>query len=439
MERIMRRGEICHEVRLLLEALLIQAEQPARKQVARVRLTKRSFAWYFSGDELGLRRQVHEQLQHLVLQGYLKLNWQKYEQGNLLESIDLANREIETIEALCTWLGRTPLSNQREALRLVLLEQELMGGWFDRFLEWAMMQLEEYRSPLPLSFVDVQGSRDLLRVLSAVARLQTPTLARVLSIEIFGKSKRVDELLGKVITVLRQFTADASLYEGDDWALLQAYNVYRPSEYIPVVGPLSLVVPSASENSAIFPIPLHMDAALPSIGLSEEILRSAQITSCSAIALVTVENQTSFCELLQVRPSSVCVVYIGGFASPALISFFRTLRSFQPDLPFFHWGDLDVGGLSILAHLRRNLGEIHTLCMDVETLLSYRASAQPLSSTDNEGVQLCLAEKRLNNCTYLLHSMRQHQLKLEQEAIRASEVISSLNHFLIDRIDKDNS
>ncbi|WP_149404768.1 hypothetical protein, partial [Dictyobacter arantiisoli] len=333
MERTMHKGEIRHEVRLLLEALLIQAEQPARKQVARVHLTKRGFAWYFSGDELGLRGQVHEQLQHLALQGFLKLNWQKYEQGNLLASIDLANREIETIEALCAWLGRTPLRSQREALRLVLLEQELIGGWFDRFLEWAMMQLEEYRSPLPLSIVDVQGSRDLLRVLSAVAQLQTPMLARVLSIELFGKSKRVDELLGKVITVLRQFTTDAPLYEGDDWALLQAYNVYRPSEYIPVVGSLSLVVPSTSENSPLspMPIPLHMDAALPSIGLSEEILRSAQITSCSAMALVTVENQTSFCELLQVRSSSVCVVYIGGFASPALIIFLRTLRRFRPD------------------------------------------------------------------------------------------------------------
>jgi len=36
------------------------------------------------------------------------------------------------------------------------------------------------------------------------------------------------------------------MYGDDEWALLQAYNVYRPPEYVPIAGPLSLVEPSLS-------------------------------------------------------------------------------------------------------------------------------------------------------------------------------------------------
>jgi len=49
---------------------------------------------------------------------------------------------------------------------------------------------------------------------------------------------------------------------------------------------------------------LQLEPALPSISLSEDILRNAEIISCPATALITVENMTSFSELLLLRVSS---------------------------------------------------------------------------------------------------------------------------------------
>jgi hypothetical protein len=374
-----------------------------------------------------LRGRVHEELQYLASKGYLKLNWRKYEHGNLLESIDLINRQVETIEYLCTQLGRTPLNIQRTELRIFMHEQERRSGWFDSFLSWAIAQLEAYRSPAPLSFSDLQMSRDLLRALSAIAQLEAPTLARRLSIELFGSSKRLEELLGKVVVVLRAHAPDAVVYGDDEWALLQAYKVCRPSEYIPLAGPLSLMIHKAPHGDERPPAQLHIDPALPSICLSEEILREAVITSCPATALITIENQTSFSELLQVRPPTVLVIFTGGFASPALISFLRAIRKYQPELPVLHWGDIDVGGLSILVHLRRQLGAVHSLCMNVEVLSFYQAYAQPLTSADKKGLQLLLSDTELEDCAPLIHHMIKHQFKLEQEAVRAERVLASLS------------
>jgi hypothetical protein len=270
-------------------------------------------------------------------------------------------------------------------------------------------------------------SRDLLRALSAIAHLETPTLARRLSIELFGNSKRLEELQGKVVTVLRAHAPDAVMYGDDEWALLQSYKVCRPSEYIPLAGPLSLMILKASDGDERPAAQLHIDPALPSISLSEEILRGTIITSCPATALITIENQTSFSEFLQVRPPSVLAIFTGGFASPALISFLRAIRRYQPELPYLHWGDIDVGGLAILAHLRRQLGAMHSLCMNVEVLSFYQAHAQALTNAEKEGLELLLLDTELEDCVPLIHYMIKHQFKLEQEAVRAERVLASLS------------
>src|SRR5437660_847970 len=90
------------EVKTILEALLVQAEQPARKQVARIRLHTRIYDWYYAGN---IRYSVNEQVQLLEAKGWLRLHWQKYEKGNLLEAIDLVKQQ-ESIDELNTLLGR---------------------------------------------------------------------------------------------------------------------------------------------------------------------------------------------------------------------------------------------------------------------------------------------------------------------------------------------
>lgn len=416
-------GSLLPEVILILEALLIQVEQPERQRVARVHFGKRTYAWYFSSDDLGLRRRVHEQLEHFATKGWLKLNWKKYERGNILESVDLIMKQDEVINTLYSLISRISPKSQRAALKALLSGQKLCGGWFDSFVSWSIMQVEGNRSPAPLSLSDLEASRDILRSLHAIATLCSPTLERVLSIELFEDSKRLEELRAAVTMVLRTHASGASLYD-DDWTLLQAHNIFRPPEYVPIAGPLSLTLKETGQN-AVTGSQLQLEPNLPSIALSEDILRNAIVTRCFATALITVENMTSFSELLLVRPSSLAVVFTGGFASPSLIMFLRSLRTCRPDLLMFHWGDIDVGGLRILAHLRRHLSNVSPLCMDIETFEEYQASAQPLTSNDRLGINTLLADSTLADCFLLMHHLMQRDLKLEQEAIRATHVLSS--------------
>ena len=401
------------EVVVILEALLARAERPERKQIVRVRLNKRDLHWYFSGEEIGLRRKVNEQLQWLAAKGWLGLHWQKHEDSNLLEAVDLVTEVAVNIYEL---LGRVPLSTKKEALYRLLLSQKALDGWFLSFLATTMTQLDNNKSPVPLSLSDLQESSDLLYALSEIAKLDRPILEYTLSVQLFGNSKRLESLRPGVLSVLRMHSPMALLYGDNDWAVLQAHNIYRPAKYIPLTGPFSLQCEETQQGDTA---QLHLEPYLSSISLPDNTLRTADIISCAATALVTVESLTSFNELLFIRPPSLMVIFTDGFACSGLIIFLSKLRALRPDLPFFHWGNIDARGLHVLAHLRSHLPNVQTLGMDIATFETYRGSAQPLTPGDQTNLRSLIASPQLADCVPLIGHLMELGLKLEQEMVSA--------------------
>ena len=410
-------GSLLPEVIVILEALLAQAEQPSRKQVVRVRLNKHDHPWYFSDEEVSLRRNVNEQIQWLAAKDWLRLHWRKHEEGNLLEAVDLVTEVAANLYEL---LGRVPLSTKKDALYRLLLSQKAQEGWFLSFLAGAMTQLDNNKSPAPLSLSDLQESRDLLYALAAIAKLDGPVLERTLSVQLFGDSKRLENLRPAILAVLRAYSPEALMYGNNDWALLQAHNIYRPAKYIPLTGPFSVQFKEREQGEIA-----HLDLGphLPSVSLPDNALRTAEVISCAATALVTVENLTSFNELLFVRPRSVIVIFTDGFACSGLIIFLSKIRLFRPDLPFLHWGNIDARGLHILAHLRSHLRNVQPLGMDIETFDAYRTHAQPLTAGDRTNLQSLIANPQLADCVPLIDYLMEQGLKLEPEAISVMRIL----------------
>src|SRR5260370_16903905 len=161
-------GNLLPEVIVILEALLAQAEQPGRKQLIRVGLNKGDHCWYFSGEEIGVRRKVNEQLEWLDAKGWLRLHWQKREESNLLETVDLV---MEVAGNLYELLGRVPLSTKKDALYRLLLSQKAHDGWFLSFLAAAMTHLDNNKSPIPLSLSDLPKIPYFLYTPSTISNL----------------------------------------------------------------------------------------------------------------------------------------------------------------------------------------------------------------------------------------------------------------------------
>jgi hypothetical protein len=120
------------------------------------------------------------------------------------------------------------------------------------------------------------------------------------------------------------------------------------------------------------------------------MLRDVTVTAIAARVVITVENATSFCELTLLRRPDVAAIYTGGFASPTAIDLLRAIRAADAGVPFFHWGDMDAGGLRILAHLRMQIGTVAPLGMNPATFAAQQAHSQPLTAED----QLALTRLR---------------------------------------------
>jgi hypothetical protein len=111
---------------------------------------------------------------------------------------------------------------------------------------------------------------------------------------------------------------------------------------------------------------------------------------------------------------------------PAVVGILSKIRAGRPELPFFHWGDLDLGGLRILAHLRKNLGEVEPLAMDVAVCDLYLRRSQPLNANEREGLMQLRTVRLLIDCVELIDHLLKTDRKLEQEAIEASSCVKTL-------------
>lgn len=407
--------------RALLHTLLDRTEQPGRQRVVRVRLNPNNHTDYFSPEDVAPRRATHDVLEQLVAAGVVRLHWRKWEEGNWLAAVDLAP---ERAADLYTLLGRQPRAVQAAELRALLAEQTARSGWHADFLSWAEVQLDTGRSPAPLVPGNASFNADLLRALAALAEIETPVLERTLSTRLFGDSKRLELLRGAVLSVLRRHAPGADAFDDDDWALLRAQGLERIPEYIPLAGPLILRLPGGGEQP---PALLDLAAFRPSVALSAAMLRRAEIATCSARMIISVENATSFSELLAIRPPDMLALYSGGFASPAVIGLLRAIHMCRPELPLFHWGDIDVGGLRILAHLRSQLGVIGCVAMDGATLTAHRGGARPLATSEREALVALKSHPALADCAELINMILQEGVKLEQESIEAGVVLTQLH------------
>lgn len=185
---------------------------------------------------------------------------------------------------------------------------------------------------------------------------------------------------------------------------MRAYRLERAPEYVPIAGPLIL----QSDHQTFDLTPFVAGVAIPATTLNHVTAHR-----CDGSAVVTVENSTSFSEFITAKPASTLAIYTGGFAGPAVVGMLSKIRAGRPELPFLHWGDLDVGGLRILAHLRKNLGEVKPLAMDVAVCDLYLKRSQPLNANEREGLMQLRAESMLIDCVELIDHLLRTDRKLE--------------------------
>ncbi|MDR1316486.1 MAG: DUF2220 domain-containing protein, partial [Spirochaetales bacterium] len=115
------------------------------------------------------------------------------------------------------------------------------------------------------------------------------------------------------------------------------------------------------------------------------------------------------------------VIYHGGQFSPARGLFFKAIAAALPrSCPWYHWGDIDYGGFSMLARLRREIKPgVIPYRMNTEELIRHAVFAAPVTPPYLAKLQSLTRQKELSDCLPCLEYMITRQLRLEQEALLA--------------------
>lgn len=196
--------------------------------------------------------------------------------------------------------------------------------------------------PGGLGTEDADGIVLLYRALAAVARDEHRGLdLRRFSARALNDSKAMERMRGHFARIW----CDAHGLDLDPEELYAELGLEKFPQPVFVKGPLSLRLGGHG---------IDVDRVRPFLAVSPDAVEAMQVRSPAYV--LTIENLASFQRHVREIDDDGIVLYCAGFPSPAFRAFLARLDATVADeVPFFHWGDVDLGGLRIFARIAGTL------------------------------------------------------------------------------------
>ena len=250
-----------------------------------------------------------------------------------------------------------------------------------------------------------EAAGDMIAVLSFLEKDHTPIYLREASVLALGASKKLEEAyLQEICQVIRE-AGDGKNAEAGDMECLLRYGVMPAEQEILLKGNWVLTWEDCI---------LDVAKTGGAVAISKEGLERLQLIRLSPAAVMTVENKTSF---LRMGTQQYALLYLGGYAGPLQISFLKKLAAQMPDISFYHFGDIDIGGFMIHRHLAARTGiDFVMYRMGIAELCDarFRKALRPLTTQDRQRAN-SLAEDPVYHIA--VSYMLQYNVKLEQEIV----------------------
>jgi len=386
---------------------------------AMLRVDARQFPDYFHVSDSSYRRMLNQEMELLERRGWIALEWERFDRGHTLRRLILVEDAIPGIYAA---LGRTPKRETYTRLKMLLNQwRQKAPPELRAFYQEVSSRLDNMEPlPLPLRADQPEMIEDLLRGLHAFFEPREGEVTkRSLSVQLYGDSKRWGELEKPILQIVRRYClAGEDDTTGD--ALMAERGIVDNPTYIQIAGPLVFATPRGRVNLSCF---------YPDLGLAAEMVYQIEVVSCTASAVVTVENKTSYYHYLRQGPADHLTVYLGGYHNRACGELLRKihayLRASSSGVPFYHWGDMDLGGFRIWRDLCEKTGiPFEPLYMDERDYLSHLHLGQPFPEDYGMKMAALLDDPSYARFHGLIRLMLDKGIRVEQEAITTLESVS---------------
>uniref|UniRef100_C6E1B8 Wadjet protein JetD C-terminal domain-containing protein n=1 Tax=Geobacter sp. (strain M21) TaxID=443144 RepID=C6E1B8_GEOSM len=325
---------------LLTKLLHAWQGNPKGARKVSLSITKARAAAYFQAVLPEEKGALHAGLEEAAASGAIALEWGKGFESHILRRVVLVDGAV-----LAEYLG-VPLASQqadqaRSALESCLEERE---SWIDRWVAELLDHWSRNQGFNGIAPGEVATATLLVRALSAVAAGRQRNLdLRTFSTRELGNSKAMESILAKFASIWKKHHAADYPAELTNEELFEAIGLVKFPQPLLLRGPLTLRLAGRD---------VDCEGIEPFVGLPPQAMLDVLADQRPEYCL-TIENLASFNRYTtEVRDRGV-IVFTSGFPSPGVADFLRLLdRALPAAIPFFHWGDIDEGGLKIFLYLQ---------------------------------------------------------------------------------------
>jgi len=223
------------------------------------------------------------------------------------------------------------------AIPEILIEPFLQTLLKDAITSWAVN-----KSFMGLRPAGIQTFITVLRLAHGIINLSGSDIDhRTFSRRTVKNSKALERLEGRVTEVLKRWKP--SLEGNEPREVLEAFGIVRRAHLLVVKGPVSLELNELSLQGTG-----ELFVGLPWTSVQHATLKKR------IEYIITIENPTSFWRYCGEINGCYLALLTDGFPARDVLSgmvhLVRIARS-NREIPIFHWGDIDAGGIRIAAHL----------------------------------------------------------------------------------------
>lgn len=309
---------------------------------------------------------------------------------------------VENVDLIYDYLKRPkPLDE------LIKIKEILNNYSFDNFVNDFIGYVYEYienKYDYPKTYFTNSENLDLiLNTFTQLFILDEEIKKRDFSAKYLGDSKLFEVIEHKIIKIIKDFDSKEEL---SDEEILSSYNIVKNSSYVLVKNNLNLKI----NNSFI-----NLNDLKFEMSLSDDMIKSLEIVSSDVKKVITVENLTSFYTLVD---DEAVIIYLGGFHNHTKQCFLKMIYEKYPDAQYYHFGDIDAGGIWIYENLKSKTGiPFQPYKMDLSELSNTNNNFKRLTEHDKKRLRKMLGDSRFDIFKEVILYMLEKNIKLEQENI----------------------
>lgn len=357
------------------------------------------------------RIRVNECVQALALKGLVRFEWMKGEENHIMSKVWL---NMDDLQNVYSFAHRRPQSDILTNVEAELAEcmESIQLQWIKNYLQDTCGYIQQNRKLHALVPDNAQDRKSLLQALRYIdANKDNELLKRVFSVRCFGDSKHFERIVEtRLLRILKRYL-DCDDQTTDE-QLLNQIGIVKYPEQFEFCGPISLSFPDGK----------YLDFSNLSGGstIYGQDMVVVQITLSKGVrCILSIENKANYFDYISKhRKPDELVIYHGGQYSPSKKIFLQAVAHASEQLPWYHWGDIDYGGFSMLARLRREISSsIEPYRMNKQELITFAAFTTAFSPEYSQKLHELTARAELRDCSECLAYMIERCMRLEQEVL----------------------